>query len=141
MRTLNCASCSQGVRWVVVDAATGETVHMEAVESLQHWGREMPAGGATSVEDCYLATYTRKDGSAGWRMLVTASDSAAVLLQQREAVWVRDEALAGVIASAALDFPKYVNVDGGNAGLSPMQHLRKQILTLKVPHCPCEQCI
>lgn len=122
----------QGVRWSVVDAATGETVHSEAVERFHGWGRAAAGGGATGLDACFLATYTSKDGGTGWRMLVAASDAAAALLQQREAVWAREEALAGVVASQALDFPKYGGVEGGNAGLAPMQHLRKQILTLKV---------
>eukprot|EP00873_Tetraselmis_striata_P009798 jgi/Tetstr1/430062/TSEL_019920.t1 len=122
---------AEGVRWSVVDAATGETVHSEAVERFHGWGRAAAGGGATGLDACFLATYTSKDGGTGWRMLVAASDTAAALLQQREAVWAREEALAGVVASQALDFPKYGGVEGGNAGLAPMQHLRKQILTLK----------
>eukprot|EP00873_Tetraselmis_striata_P009215 jgi/Tetstr1/429479/TSEL_019386.t1 len=123
---------AEGVRWSVVDAATGETVHSEAVERFHGWGRAAAGGGATGLDACFLATYTSKDGGTGWRMLVAASDAAAALLQQREAVWAREEALAGVVACQALDFPKYGGVEGGNAGLAPMQHLRKQILTLKV---------
>lgn len=52
-------------------------------------------GGATAIERCFLATFVRKDGATGWRLLAVATDGSAALLQQGEVVWVREEALAG----------------------------------------------
>eukprot|EP00192_Tetraselmis_astigmatica_P002112 CAMPEP_0117674976 /NCGR_PEP_ID=MMETSP0804-20121206/15346_1 /TAXON_ID=1074897 /ORGANISM="Tetraselmis astigmatica, Strain CCMP880" /LENGTH=1011 /DNA_ID=CAMNT_0005483923 /DNA_START=47 /DNA_END=3082 /DNA_ORIENTATION=- len=125
-------SSSEGVSWGVFDGATGEELHKEDVTDFQRWHRKTAtASGATPIEQCFLASFTRKDGATGWRLLAVASDDSAVLLQQSKVVWVREESLAGVVSSLAVDFPKTSGGLEGTIGLSAMQNLQKQILTLK----------
>ena len=79
-----------------MDAATGAVIHEEEVKELHKWGRGAAGGaGTTQLERCFLGSFSRKDGTTGWRMLAASSDSSVALLQQSEVVWVREESLSG----------------------------------------------
>lgn len=85
----------QGVAFTVFDGATGQKLHSEEVPASLKGTDESAQQGSKRIDRCFLSSFPRKDGGSGWRLLALASDDLAVLLQQGNVVWRREESLSG----------------------------------------------
>jgi len=82
----------------ITSLATGNEVHTEEVAALD---LDSLGGG----QRAFVTTFAKKDRSVGYRVLLVAADSTLCLLQQKEVVWKREEALAAVTTVQMMDLP------------------------------------
>jgi hypothetical protein len=85
-----------GLTLQVIEAASGKVVHTERFP-------ELPSAAHGAPMVAFLGGYTRKTGGRGFRVALTSEDTSFALLQQGLVVWTREEALAEVVDSLALE--------------------------------------
>ena len=96
-----------GLTLQVIEAATGKAVHSERFP-------ELPSAAHGAPTAAFLGVYSRKTGGKGFRVALTSEDDSFALLQQGQVVWTREEALAEVVDTLALD-PTDASADDADA--------------------------
>ena len=101
---------ADGSTWVAAVYSEGGTLIVSIVDAsdgivLKSEAYPLPSKEFGNPTFATLAGYKKKSGGTGFRVLVGAARGALALLQQREAVWIREEALASVGATVVVDFP------------------------------------